>query len=64
MGIYKNFQMTERWKAQLRGEAYNVFNHPRFNPPNTDPGSARFGRVEPAQVNEPRVIQFALKVTF
>jgi hypothetical protein len=63
-GIYKNFSLSERWKAQLRGQAFNVFNHPRFDVPNTDPGSSQFGVVTPAQVNEPRVIQVALKITF
>jgi len=63
-GLYKNFQLTERWKAQLRGEAFNLFNHPRFGGPNTDPASSQFGIVAPAQVNEPRVLQFALKISF
>jgi len=63
-GIYKTFPIAEGWKAQLRGEAFNVFNHPRFGSPNTDPGSSQFGVVQPAQQNEPRVIQLALKVTF
>jgi hypothetical protein len=26
-GLYKNFQITERTRFQLRFEAYNVFNH-------------------------------------
>jgi hypothetical protein len=64
LGIYKNFKITERWKAQLRGEAFNVLNHTRFAGPNTNPGSSQFGIVAPAQVNEPRVIQFAFKATF
>lgn len=27
LGVYKNFSITERFKLQLRGEAYNLFNH-------------------------------------
>lgn len=27
LGVYKNFSLTERFKLQLRGEAYNIFNH-------------------------------------
>jgi hypothetical protein len=64
LGIYKNFRLSETWKVQLRGEAFNVFNHPKFDTPNTDPGSSQFGVVAPAQVNEPRVLQLALKITF
>lgn len=63
-GIYKTFSISEGWKVQLRGEAFNVFNHPRFGSPNTDPGSSQFGVVAPAQQNEPRVIQLALKISF
>jgi outer membrane receptor protein involved in Fe transport len=27
LGLYKNFAITERLHLQLRGEAYNLFNH-------------------------------------
>jgi hypothetical protein len=27
LGLYKNISITERFKLQLRGEAYNLFNH-------------------------------------
>jgi hypothetical protein len=64
LGIYKNFKLTEQWKAQLRGEAFNLLNHPRFGGPNTNPGSSQFGIVAPAQVNEARVVQFAFKLNF
>ncbi len=35
LGLYKNTAITERATFQLRFEAFNVFNHPQFNP---DPG--------------------------
>src|SRR5260370_34563391 len=30
LGVYKNFALTERFKLQLRGEAYNMFNHANY----------------------------------
>jgi len=64
LGLFKNITVTEKVKAQLRGEFFNLFNRPKFDGPNTDPGSSSFGRVTPSQVNQPRVIQIALKVSF
>ena len=26
-GVYKNFELTERYGVQLRAEFYNIFNH-------------------------------------
>ena len=60
-GLFKNFKAAERFKAQLRGEFFNSFNHPRFGGPETNPGSSSFGRVTPSQNNMPRVVQIALK---
>lgn len=63
-GLFKNFRIRERVRIQLRAEFFNLFNHARFGSPNTDPGSSSFGTVTPAQVNQPRVGQMALKVSF
>lgn len=63
-GLFKNFSFRERYKAQLRGEFFNVFNHPRFGHPETNPGSSSFGVVTPSQNNQPRVVQLALKLSF
>jgi hypothetical protein len=64
LGIYKNFRLGEDLKIQVRGEAFNAFNHPRFGGPNTDPASANFGVVDPSQQNQPRVLQLAIKINF
>jgi hypothetical protein len=33
MGLSKTISVTERWKLQLRGEFFNIFNHPNFANP-------------------------------
>ena len=30
MTIKKQFSITDRWKAEIRGDAFNVLNHPNF----------------------------------
>jgi hypothetical protein len=63
-GMFKNFQIRERMKLQYRFEVFNAFNHVRFAAPDTNPGSATFGRITPNQQNQPRQVQMALKLTF
>ena len=43
-------------------EAFNVLNHPNFGLPVADLNSANFGRILSA--GPPRLLQFALKVSF
>jgi hypothetical protein len=50
-------------KLQFRAEFFNLSNTPQFAPPGTALGANGFGVVS-AQNNQPRVIQFALKMTF
>jgi hypothetical protein len=64
LGLFKNFKFRESWKIQLRGEAFNAFNHVRFPGPQTNPGSGNFGVVTPTQQNQARVLQVALKINF
>jgi len=63
LSIIKDTQLAEKWKVQLRAEAFNLFNHAIFNGPNTDPTNANFGRIT-GQSNLPRTFQLALRVTF
>lgn len=67
MGAFKNIPITERWRAQLRGEFFNTFNHANFtstsnNYPVIGVSSGGFGTITTAY--DPRIIQLALKVVF
>jgi hypothetical protein len=64
LGLFKNFRFTEQIRMQFRFESFNAFNHVRFPEPETNPGSANFGRVRKEQFNSPRMIQMALKISF
>jgi hypothetical protein len=61
MTLSKNFRFKENYRIQFRAEVFNVTNTPRFAPPNVNFGNAQFGVVS-AQGNQPRIIQFALKL--
>lgn len=60
--LSKTFKFTEDWNLQFRAEAYNVFNHTNFSGLNTSFGSTTFGQV--TSTRDPRLIQFALKLSY
>jgi hypothetical protein len=60
--LEKNFFITERWKFDLRGEFYNLFNHAIFNVPGFTLGAADFGVVSSARA--PRTAQLAARLSF
>lgn len=65
IGIHKDFRPTERrMTLQLRMDVFNAFNHPRFDVPDTNPGDATFGVVTASQVNQPRAIELAARLSF
>ena len=66
LSVFKHFPISERYNFELRGEFFNMFNHPNFTNPNSNyvPTSlGSFGKVF-ATVNDPREIQLALKFYF
>jgi hypothetical protein len=61
--VSRSFNFTERIRLDLRGEAFNALNRPRFNPGDTNLASATFGVVN-STLNEPRRMQLGLKLYF
>jgi hypothetical protein len=62
-GFVKATPLNERFKLEFRGELFNAFNHAQFFQPDgniTD--GPDFGRVKRAR--DPRLVQFALKLSF
>ena len=64
IGLYKNFFPVEKMKVQLRFDAFNAFNHPRFGAPDTNPSDSTFGRVTPAQQNQARTVELGARLSF
>jgi hypothetical protein len=71
--LSRTFRLRERWQLEGRAEAFNVINHPNFvgaNPTlypaqtalTTTLSSSTFGQIQNA--NDPRILQFALKLHF
>ena len=63
VSLFKNITVTERVRMQFRAEVFNVANRVQFAPPATSFGSATFGIIS-SQANNPRLIQFALRLNF
>jgi hypothetical protein len=77
MGLYKTFQISDRYTLGLGATAYNVFNHPNFGLPDNYLGDATFGQIlsmqgVPASAygsglgfdSSVRVVQLSAKFTF
>jgi hypothetical protein len=47
----------------IRGEFFNVFNHPNFGPPQANIQNTAFGTIT-STVNDPRVVQLVMKYVF
>jgi len=63
MGLFKNFLIKEKLKAQYRLEALNATNTPLFYGPNVSFGSSTFGKIT-SQANFSRELQMALRFSF
>jgi hypothetical protein len=61
--LTKTFRIRERARVQFRAESFNLCNKPLFAAPNLTANNASFGTIA-SQTNNPRYIQFGLRVTF
>lgn len=72
LALHKQFRLTERFRLQFRAESFNVLSRTNFSlaPPGTVFGTwpatvfgtPSFGVISAAE--DPRVVQFALKLYF
>jgi hypothetical protein len=63
MSLSKRFTTVGRQYLMIRGEAYNVLNHPNFGPPDRNIRSQNFGTIV-STIGDPRVIQLVAKYHF
>jgi len=66
LAVAKRTPLQGRVDMTIRAEAFNLFNRTQFGPPDTQATTAAqstFGRVT-RQLNQPRLMQLALRVTF
>jgi hypothetical protein len=63
--LVKRFELMERKYLTFRAEAYNLINHPDFANPGVNFGgtASAFGKIS-AVVNNPRIVQLALRLDF
>lgn len=63
--LFKNFRIKERFRLQVRGEFFNVANHPNYGQPGTSFGSATFGTITSLAANASmRQVQLGAKILF
>lgn len=60
MSAFKNFTITERVKLRFTADFFNAFNHPVDSNPNATTGLQDLS----VQTNDPRIIQFSLRLSW
>ena len=62
LSLMKRTRITENVRVQFRAEIFNLFNHPNFNTVQTNISASNFGAL--TATDDPRVVQFGLKLLF
>ena len=63
LSAVKQFTLPREIGLNFRAEFFNIFNHPQYGAPINDINAIGFGAVD-STVNNPRLVQFALKLSF
>jgi hypothetical protein len=62
LSLFKNIELGDGHRVQLRVEGFNLFNQARFGQPGNQVGTANFGRITTAE--DGRIVQLAAKYSF
>ena len=62
VSVLRNFRVTERVGAELRGEFFNALNHTNFGNPGATFGSSNFGLISSA--GPARQIEVGVRILF
>jgi hypothetical protein len=63
VSVFKAIPINERFRMQFRTEFFNIANRVQFGAPGTAIGNPTFGIIS-SQLNQPRLVQFALRLNF
>ncbi len=69
LSIFKDIPITDRVKSQIRGQSYNLFNHPQFGQPTNGVSGSSLNIDSPIVINSTRFrsareLELAYRVTF
>jgi len=64
MSLLKTTKIADRYDLQFRAEVFNIANRVQFADPGSSQDNAKTFGVITAQQNQPRLIQFSMRLKF
>jgi hypothetical protein len=62
VALSREFKMRERYRLQVRGDFFNILNHPNWGTPGLSITGGTFGQI--TSFSSPRIIQMSMKLFF